>query len=168
MEHDVCSQERSKEIDYIFKFGDIPIWYLIAAIILMIVVFLLSKKLAVALLVGYIMIILSETMLFRAPFDGLHFQSHLFWSYEFWEIQRKQIIANILLFIPLGLIIGHLWRWKGILSGFVLSIIVELLQLVSQRGLFEFDDILHNTLGAAISVSIYIFVESMIKKKGTQ
>ena len=42
---------------------------------------------------------------------------------------------------------------------------VELLQLISLRGLFEFDDILHNTLGTFIGVSIYMIVETVVKRK---
>ena len=42
---------------------------------------------------------------------------------------------------------------------------IELLQLISRRGLFEFDDILHNMLGAFIGVSIFVLVETVVKKK---
>jgi glycopeptide antibiotics resistance protein len=37
-----------------------------------------------------------------------------------------------------------------ILIGFLISLTIEILQLVTKRGLFEFDDIFHNTLGVAI------------------
>ena len=99
----------------------------------------MTKKWVVGLLIGYVIIILSVTLLFRTSFEGQHFQPQLFWSYEVWEIQKKQIIANILLFIPFGVITGSLWKWKGIIAGTVVSTTVELLQFVSSRGLFEFD-----------------------------
>lgn len=126
----------------------------------------MTKKWTAGVLSGYVLIILGETVLFRKPFEGQHFQSQLFWSYKVWEVQKEQIIANFLLFIPLGVLAGCLWKWKGILVGIGVSVAVELLQLISQRGLFEFDDILHNTLGTFIGVSIYILVETAVKKKG--
>lgn len=124
-----------------------------------------TKKWATGLLIGYVLFILGETVLFRTPFDGQHFQAQLFWSYKVWEIQKEQIIANILLFIPLGVLAGCLWKWKGILIGLGVSMIVEILQLISDRGLCEFDDILHNTLGAFIGISIYMLVETVSKRK---
>ena len=51
------------------------------------------------------------------------------------------------------------------IAGIVLSVIIELLQLLSGKGLCEFDDILHNTLGTFIGVSIYILVETVVKRK---
>ena len=124
------------------------------------------KKLTVGLLIIYVVIILSVTMLFREPFNGQHFQTQLFWSYEVWEIQKRQIIENVLLFLPFGLIAGCLWKWKGILVGAGVSLLVELLQLISERGLFEFDDIVHNTLGTLIGVCIYMICVKLISKKG--
>ena len=117
------------------------------------------------MLIGYVLIILGETVIFRTPFDGQHFQPQLFWSHKVWSVQKEQIIANILIFIPLGILAGSLWKWKGILVGLGVSAAVELLELVSQRGLCEFDDILHNTLGTFIGVSIYMLVETLVIRK---
>ena len=103
---------------------------------------MLTKKWTAGVLIGYVLIILGETVLFRKPFGGQHFQPQLFWSYEVWDVQKKQIIANVLLFIPLGFLVGSLWKWKGGVIGVGFSVAIELLQLISNRGLFEFDDIL--------------------------
>ena len=124
----------------------------------------MRKKWTVGLLIIYVIIILCVTVLFREPFNGQHFQPQLFWSYEVWEIQKEQIIENVLLFIPLGLIAGSLFKWKGILAGTGISLLVELLQLISARGLFEFDDIVHNTFGTFIGISIYMICVKLIKK----
>ena len=99
----------------------------------------MRKKWTVGMLVIYVVIILCVTVIFRDPFDGQHFQPILFWSYGVWEIQKKQIIENVLLFIPLGVITGRLWKWKGTFVGTCISLLVEMLQLISSRGLFEFD-----------------------------
>ena len=125
----------------------------------------MTKKWTVGVLIGYVLIILGETVLFRTPFDGQHFQPQLFWSYEVWDVQKRQIIANILLFIPMGFLVGTLWKWRGVMVGSGVSVAIELLQMISRRGLFEFDDILHNTLGTFIGVSICMLAETLVIKK---
>ena len=125
----------------------------------------MTKKWAAGVLIGYVLIILGGTVLFRTPFDGQHFQPQFFWSYKVWAVQKEQIIDNVLLFIPPGVFAGSLWNWKGIIVGSGLSVAIELLQLISNRGLFEFDDILHNTLGTFIGVSIYLLVKTVVKGK---
>lgn len=40
-----------------------------------------------------------------------------------------------------------------------LNVVVEVLQLVTSRGLCEFDDVIHNILGAAIGVGIALLVK---------
>ena len=45
-------------------------------------------------------------------------------------------------------------RKVGLLIGIGISFSIELLQLVLCRGLFEFDDIIHNSLGFLIGILI--------------
>ena len=151
-------------IDYIIRANCIPIWFFAVVALVALTAKSLSKKWSVGLLIGYVLIILGETVIFRTPTDRIHFQPQLFWSYEVWDIQKEQILANVLAYIPLGLIAGKLWRWRGLLAGMGLSVTSELLQLITHRGLFEFDDIIHNTLGTLIGVSLIIMIEKVIKK----
>ena len=125
-----------------------------------------TKKLTIGLLVGYVLVILGETVVFRTPTTRLHFQPQLFWSYKVWDIQKEQIIANVLAYIPLGLLAGRLWKRKGILAGIGLSITSELLQFITHRGLCELDDLSHNILGTLIGVSAYMICKNLINKKG--
>ena len=60
---------------------------------------------------------------------------------------------NILLFVPFGYLLPLLWRradrwWKVVLCGFVLSLLIELTQLVTHLGMFDLDDLMNNSLGA--------------------
>ncbi|MBQ7438099.1 MAG: VanZ family protein [Oscillospiraceae bacterium] len=60
---------------------------------------------------------------------------------------------NILLFVPFGYLLPLLWRradrwWKVVLCGFVLSLGIELIQLVTHLGMFDLDDLMNNSLGA--------------------
>ena len=60
---------------------------------------------------------------------------------------------NILLFVPFGYLLPLLWKradrwWKVVLCGFVLSLLIELVQLVTHLGMFDLDDLMNNSLGA--------------------
>lgn len=126
---------------------------------------LLTKKWAVGLLVGYILVILGETVLFRIPKGYIRYELQPFWSYEIWESAKEEILANIFVYTPVGIVAGYLWKWKGILVGLGISVSTELLQLVTHRGWFEIDDLIHNTFGTLIGVTIYIIIEKVIKKE---
>ena len=44
---------------------------------------------------------------------------------------------------------------------------IELVQLMSRRGLFEFDDIIHNTIGTAIGFGLIVLIQKLIGKQKT-
>ena len=112
------------------------------------------KKPSVGLLIGYTFLILAETVLIRKPFSGQHFNPELFWSWRAWDLQRNQILTNVVMFLPIGVIAGRIWRWRGLWVAAGLSVVIEVLQLITARGLCEFDDVMHNMIGAAIGVGI--------------
>ena len=62
------------------------------------------------------------------------------------------------MFIPIGVLAGWLCKWKGLLVAAGFSIAIELLQLVTTRGLMEFDDVLHNMIGAVIGLMILMLI----------
>ena len=108
---------------------------------------------------------MGETIIFRIPKDYYRYQLQLFWSYEIWEYAKAEILANIFVYTPVGVFAGRLWKWKGILFGIGLSVLTEVLQLVTHRGWFELADLFHNSLGALIGVIIYIIGIKLIKKE---
>lgn len=105
-----------------------------------------SRKILVAL---YILIILWITLFSREPMTTRIFRG-LFWEIEmrYWN----NIIQNILLFIPLGFLIGGK---RGIIAGLLLSIGIELTQYIAVLGYCELDDVLNNTIGAAIGSLLF-------------
>ncbi len=117
--------------------------------------------------VGYAFLILAETILIRKPFTGQHLKLELFWSWRAWSVQREQILTNVVMFIPVGVLAGRLWKWRGLWVAVGLSVVIEILQLVTARGLCEFDDVMHNVIGAAIGVGIVIFLKFTRRNKGT-
>ena len=133
-------------IDYVVNLLDVSILYYILSVDIAVMVGFATKRLEMSFLTGYCFFILSITLLSRTATDGLHFEPRLFWSYEESSL-REQILFNVVGFVPIGLIGGRILSWKIIPVAATLSAVIEILQLVSMRGLFESDDIIHNTSG---------------------
>ena len=71
-----------------------------------------------------------------------------------WRIQRTQILTNVVMFILVGTIAGFLLKWRGLIFAAGLSVIGELIQLITVKGLCEYDDVVHNMIDAAIGLGI--------------
>lgn len=123
----------------------------------------ICKKPSLGLLIGYAFLLLAETVLIRKPFLGEHIKLELFWSWKQWNVQKEQILTNVAMFIPIGVLAGWLWKWKGLLVAAGLSLLVEVLQLITSRGLLEFDDVLHNMIGASVGVGIVMVAGKKLK-----
>ena len=82
-----------------------------------------------------------------------------------WYKQKAQILANVIMFIPIGILTGLLWKWEGLIFAAGLSVVIEVLQLVTDRGLCEFDDVLHNVIGAAIGIGIVMLIRRILTTK---
>jgi glycopeptide antibiotics resistance protein len=84
----------------------------------------------------------------------------------FYSVRRKytyvakNVLGNIIGFMPLGVLLpvlfGRLQRWyRTILTVMLISLAFEIIQLVTGRGVFDVDDIILNTFGAAIGYFFY-------------
>ena len=74
-----------------------------------------------------------------------------------------EVLLNIALFVPIGFLLGGMMPkgfLKVLLTGFLLSILIELLQLASGRGLCETNDVIHNTVGCIMG-----YAAAMVLKK---
>lgn len=118
-----------------------------------------KRKVLIAL---YVFFILWITLFSRRPMETRIFRG------LFWEVRMgywNNIIQNILLFIPLGFLIGGK---RGIIAGVLLSIGIELTQYIAVLGYCELDDVLNNTIGAAIGSLLFKKfgkrIEQFIKK----
>jgi len=90
------------------------------------------------------------------PFDTIKQYIVNFRYYNF-DIVFKNLLGNIVLFIPIGIIAPllntRLLKWVPlILFTFLLIFCVELAQMLLRVGSFDVDDIILNTLGAAIGL----------------
>lgn len=82
------------------------------------------------------------------------------WSYGQWlqgnDVFQTYIVLNILMLLPVGVSLSSFCPTRRtVLLGFLFSCFIECSQLLTGRGLFEIDDILHNTLGVYLGVLVY-------------
>ena len=137
------------------------------------------KILLILLLIGYVFYILYMTLFCRTPRTFYQYNYKIFWSYQYFFDQDhpegRQIILNILFFIPYGFLLSSLLNCFQIkskkniflitcISGCLLSVGIELLQLILKLGLSELDDVIHNALGAVIGYLTYALMVKMKSK----
>ena len=118
----------------------------------------------------YIFIVLWITVLHRslrisnAQLDPL-------WSYKEWfngdaEL-GNEILANIAMFVPCGFMLSVVLPKRRFIipAAIVFSLSIETLQLVLMRGLFEWDDVISNTIGAAVGILLFQTVSRFVAEK---
>ena len=108
------------------------------------------------LLAACILFILMETIIGRKTGVG-RVELVPFWSYSHPEL-RMELILNYILFIPLGVLLylcfGEKLGLRVVIAGFLLSALIELIQLTFKIGVFEFDDMIGNTVGCLIGAVV--------------
>ena len=122
-----------------------------------------GRCLSAGLLAGYMYIVLASLVLIRTSSPAIRFQPRFLWSYiEIIKGNRYLLwenTLNILLFVPIGFLLKTIrpkWKTRHIVYiGLIYSIALELLQLALHRGLFEFDDMLHNTVGVFLGTVLF-------------
>lgn len=117
-----------------------------------------SQAVFFCLAVAYLAVVFASTVFTRDPLANATYQLQLFWSWEevllrHSSVALEEIILNILLLVPFGMMLPFVFGRKvkavyGLLGGFLVSAVIETAQLILHRGLFEWDDMLHNALGS--------------------
>jgi len=83
------------------------------------------------------------------------------------KIDLGEIIMNVVIFVPLGIYAGILfkrWLWgKNLFFFFLTSLIVEGLQFILRVGAFDITDIITNTLGGIIGLMIFKAIEKLLR-----
>lgn len=81
------------------------------------------------------------------------------------NIDAGEIILNVLIFIPLGIYAGVLFRrwtfWKKLFLFFLISAIFEGLQFMMSIGAFDITDTITNTSGGIIGLMIFKAIEKL-------
>lgn len=129
--------------------------------------------------IGYLVIVFGATFLTRGN-NYKEINLHLFSSYrEAWNnmsdiifsnIVLRNSILNILLFIPFGFLLpiysNKLKRmYKVVPIGLAVTLIIEIVQYVTNMGIFEIDDVFNNTLGVLIGYCVFMIFNNLIKKE---
>lgn len=133
-----------------------------------------TKTVAGVFFAAYLAVLIGGTILSREI--GLYGTDDFipFWSY--YEVfARKdvvvgaQMLANVILFIPWGIVIPTAFPcmrrfvWNVVGSA-IFSATIEVVQLLFECGRCELDDVIHNTLGAVIGYGIWMLGYKVWKK----
>ena len=121
---------------------------------------------AILLLVEYVFLLFCSTVFFRTTSELRKYDFQPFWSYQAIQDGREDLLAenimNVIVFIPVGMILGSLLKVKGsstseatksmtwlmvAIIGCGISVTIEALQFFLMRGFSELDDVMHNTVG---------------------
>lgn len=130
------------------------------------------KKVLGVLLFEYLILFFCTTVIFRITQPERGFELSPFWSYTAIsngvDTMIPETVMNIVVFIPVGLIIGIVFRganWrKVIMAGVGMSLSIELMQLVFKKGCCETDDVIHNTLGCMFGYGIYAIIRYLTNR----
>lgn len=122
-----------------------------------------------ALAIEYYFLVLCSTVICRTAPVSKRMELMPFYNYfDIWngvDFKRTlmEILLNVALFVPIGFLLSGMVH-KGfvivLLIGCVLSILIELLQLATGRGLCETNDVIHNTVGCIMG-----YAAAMVLKK---
>ncbi len=136
-----------------------------------------KKLLGLALFAAYLIVLLyftifSESLGRTEANSELRYNLILFTEIKRFWVYRKQlglwacfmnIAGNVIAFIPCGYLIPAILERRrsfadAVYIGFLVSFIIECTQLVFRVGSFDVDDLLLNTIGAAIGYIIWAAV----------
>lgn len=123
----------------------------------------LFQLIAGELLLIFMFIVLGSTVFTRVPDKVEAYKLMPFWSWN--EVIKGNIqvleenLLNLTLLFPFGFLLPFVFYrkiiwYKALIMGLVFSFFIETSQLILHRGLFEWDDMIHNSLGAMLGCII--------------
>jgi glycopeptide antibiotics resistance protein len=122
------------------------------------------QAVAVVMMVIFLGIVFESTVFTRTS-TVRQYELMPFWSwkavlkYKDWTL-LKEILLNCILLFPAGallpIIANHKIKWyRALLFGLLVSAGIETSQLVFMRGLFEWDDMIHNGFGCMMGSMVF-------------
>ena len=123
-------------------------------------------------LAGYLTVVLAVTVMRGHGSGGGNF--HLFrawreaWNYFSFK-NWANVLLNVAMFVPFGILLPWIHKvfrkWYVLLgSGFGFSLVIEVFQTITNRGLFDVDDLFTNTLGAIFGYGLFMAISSAVEK----
>lgn len=121
------------------------VYYIMIILYLLLGLFIYLKKYNFCIIIYYITLFIF--LFLRKTEPGINLQFYLFaWLKSMFKnkVIFLNILGNIILFIPMGIIN------KNILKSFIIILIIELSQILLKKGIFDIVDIVLNMLGALV------------------
>ena len=142
----------------------------------------MKKKIIFALYIFFLLyfLIFSEIYGRSGVMEDYHYNLTPFQEIErFWEYREQlgvwsyiNLFGNVLIFLPFGFFepLASKTRsfWATLVDGCLLSLLVEIFQLVAKVGRFDVDDLLLNTAGVAIGYICFLIWNAIRRKYGTK
>lgn len=174
--------------EVILKYGLLALAIIIVLALIYAIGFLIYKKvfhgtkklsrkqwIVLILILGWYLLVLGLTTISRpASYTGsinLSLFSGYMNAWNKWSYTELQlIIFNMLMFVPLGFLLPLLLK-KGEKFSFTCGISllttlsIEMIQLITGKGIFELDDLLHNLIGSIFGYFLIMFILDIIRNK---
>ena len=159
------------KLQYIMLNLHIPTYYYVLAIVIILLVWFIKRRISIALLIGYCFLILSATVLARSSHVLYRCELIPFVTYKkalYSADFRWEIISNVIMFIPIGFLVPFSIKksvslvrlfFLTILYGLLISIGIEILQFITKKGLAETDDLISNSIGIAIGFTCSVLMK---------
>ena len=128
----------------------------------------------------YLAVMFVTVFLSREPGSRQGIDMTLFGTWGVTPQEHAFVIENILLFVPFGILYPLAVSGKGrktdlrrkigwekftVLWGFLISVGIETVQLITERGYCQLDDVVMNTLGALEGYVVFATLKFIFKKK---
>lgn len=172
----------------LIKWGLIALINVIGLSILYYIAFLIYKKVfhgkknltkkqwaVLVLISGWLFVVLGLTVFSRgANFTGsinITFFTSYINAWNQWSLEEFQlIIFNMLMFSPLGFLLPMLSKKEEkfsiiCLTSFLVTFGIEITQLITGTGIFEFDDLLHNFIGSLFGYFIIMAIINCVRSR---
>ena len=151
-------------LDFVYNHNGLIVllWMLLTAV-------LLFRQLDAAnrILQGFTLVLWLAATAFLTFFERSPVMDVRYNLIPFQEDSIYNVKSNVLLFIPLVPALCTLFsRLKvrtALISGILASLAVELVQLVSHRGICDIDDLLENSLGVLIGAAFLLLIRKLRK-----
>ncbi len=119
-----------------------------------------SRGFFLILLLVYLLVLLQTALFSREPGSRHSIDLTLFETWGHSAVSHAYFIENILMYVPFGILMPLSFRkmehfWICVPVAGMSSILLELTQLVTQRGYCQLDDVVTNTMGAWIGWCIW-------------
>ena len=115
----------------------------------------IKHRIPFSIFLAYILVIFRVVFLCREPGSRKTISLVLFetWGHTFH--MHAMFVENIIMFIPFGILLPILFRefrngWLCVLTGFICSCSIEIVQHITQTGFLQLDDVVTNTTGTLL------------------